>query len=275
MRSASIAFLGGGRNETLHSVHLLDVEFAQVLRRLVRERTLAPERAEEAIEDLMALRITRYAPVLLLNRIWPLRHNLSAYDAAHVALAEELHAPLITRDQKLAAAPGMRLRSRCSRLAKNNVRLSISRLRQSGDCMFRGVGWPQPDLDIDPLAKSVDDRNQAVNRKSAEIGVANSGEIGGGDACPGLCGTNGEAFKVKDLENLSCEDGLELLNVSALVAEIAKDISAAANDLNCVFSISFFSFHLNCSFRPLRRFTIRSISDFGVLIPCFAFFWNA
>src|SRR6202453_3783104 len=60
------------RNETLHSVHLLDVEFTQVLRRLVRERTLIPKRADEAMEDLMALRITRYAPVLLLSRIWQL-----------------------------------------------------------------------------------------------------------------------------------------------------------------------------------------------------------
>jgi len=94
------------RNDTLHSVHLLDVEFAQVLRRLMRERTLTSRRAEEAIEDLMALRITRYAPVLLLSRIWQLRNNMTAYDAAYVALAEELKAPLITRDQKIAAAPG-------------------------------------------------------------------------------------------------------------------------------------------------------------------------
>lgn len=94
------------RNSTLHTVHLLDVEFAQVLRRLVRQRILTPRRAEEAIEDLSALRITRYAPVLLLDRIWRLRQNLTAYDAAYVALAEELRAPLITRDQKLAAAPG-------------------------------------------------------------------------------------------------------------------------------------------------------------------------
>jgi predicted nucleic acid-binding protein len=77
-------------NDTLHSVHLLDVEFAQVLRRLVREGTLTSRRAEEAMEDLMALRVTRYAPVLLLNRIWRLRNNLTAYDAAYVALAEEL-----------------------------------------------------------------------------------------------------------------------------------------------------------------------------------------
>ena len=94
------------RNDTLHTVYLLDVEFAQVLRRLVREGTLARKRAEEAMEDLIAVRVTRYAPVLLLNRIWQLRQNLTAYDAAYVALAEELEAPLITRDQRIAAAPG-------------------------------------------------------------------------------------------------------------------------------------------------------------------------
>jgi predicted nucleic acid-binding protein len=96
------------RNDTLHTVHLLDVEFAQVLRRLVREGTLSSARAEEAIEDLTAVRLTRYAPVLLLGRMWDLRGNLSAYDAAYVALAEALQAPLITRDRRIAAAPGHR-----------------------------------------------------------------------------------------------------------------------------------------------------------------------
>ena len=76
------------------------------MRRLVREGSLTPKRAEEAIEDVAALRITRYAPVLLLQRIWMLRHNLSAYDGTYVALAEKLHATLITRDQRIAAAAG-------------------------------------------------------------------------------------------------------------------------------------------------------------------------
>lgn len=94
------------RQDTLHTVHLLDVEFLQVLRRLVRQRILAPGRADQAIEDLLALRITRHPPALLLRRIWRLRQNLTACDAAYVALAEELRAPLITRDQRIAAAPG-------------------------------------------------------------------------------------------------------------------------------------------------------------------------
>jgi predicted nucleic acid-binding protein len=93
-------------NESLHAPHLLDLEVAQVLRRLVREGAVSAHRAAQAIEDLLDLRITRYPHFFLLPRIWLLRHNLSAYDAAYVALAERLGARLITRDSRLALASG-------------------------------------------------------------------------------------------------------------------------------------------------------------------------
>jgi predicted nucleic acid-binding protein len=98
------------RNESLHSPHLLDLEVAQVLRRLSRQGIVTPRRADEAIEDLLDLRITRYPHSALLPQIWQLRHNLSAYDAAYVVLAERLDAVLITRDARLASAAGGELR---------------------------------------------------------------------------------------------------------------------------------------------------------------------
>ncbi len=92
--------------ESLHAPHLLDLEVGQVLRRLVREGTVSARRADQAIADLLDLRIARYPHFVLMPRIWRLRHNFSAYDAAYVVLAEELGATLITRDARLASAPG-------------------------------------------------------------------------------------------------------------------------------------------------------------------------
>ena len=96
--------------ESLHAPHLLDLEVAQVLRRLVRERSVTARRADEALDDLLDLRIARYPHDVLLPRIWQLRHNLSAYDAAYVVLAETLDAPLITRDRRLAESAGHRVK---------------------------------------------------------------------------------------------------------------------------------------------------------------------
>jgi predicted nucleic acid-binding protein len=93
-------------NESLHAPHLLDLEIAQVLRRLTREGMLSAHRANQAITDFLDVRISRYPHFLLLPRIWQLRHNLSAYDAAYVALAEKLGATLVTRDNRLASASG-------------------------------------------------------------------------------------------------------------------------------------------------------------------------
>ena len=92
------------RGESLHAPHLLDLEVAQVLRRLVREGAVSGPRAEQAIQDLFDLRVTRYPHFIFLPHIWRIRDNFSAYDAAYVALADKLGATLITRDTRLASA---------------------------------------------------------------------------------------------------------------------------------------------------------------------------
>jgi predicted nucleic acid-binding protein len=105
------------RGESLHAPHLLDLEVAQVLRRLEREGAIFPARADQAIQDLLDLRITRYPHFIFLRRIWRMRQSLSAYDAAYVALAEKLAAALITRDARLAAA--------CSKVSARGVRVEL------------------------------------------------------------------------------------------------------------------------------------------------------
>jgi predicted nucleic acid-binding protein len=92
--------------ESLHAPHLLDLEVAQVMRRYYASGEIASERGGEAIDDLTGMPITRYPHDLLLPRIWELRHNLTAYDAAYVALAEILPAVFLTCDARLASAPG-------------------------------------------------------------------------------------------------------------------------------------------------------------------------
>lgn len=89
--------------------HLLDLEVAQVVRRYWRAGDITAARGEQAIRDLADLPLERHSHEPLLGRIWQLRNNVTAYDAAYIALAEALDAPLLTLDSALTRVPGVRI----------------------------------------------------------------------------------------------------------------------------------------------------------------------
>jgi predicted nucleic acid-binding protein len=93
---------------SLHAPELVLLEVVQVLRKARATGKLSEARAQPAFEALVDLRMQRYSHANLLERIWSLRNNLSAYDASYVALAESLEAPLLTLDARIAKAPGHR-----------------------------------------------------------------------------------------------------------------------------------------------------------------------
>jgi predicted nucleic acid-binding protein len=107
-RAAAIEARLFRRGESIHAPALIDVEVAQVLRRYVRRAELDETRARASVHLLAAFPLDRYHHEPLLPRMWELRENLTAYDAAYVALAEGLRAPLLTCDVRLIRAPGMR-----------------------------------------------------------------------------------------------------------------------------------------------------------------------
>jgi predicted nucleic acid-binding protein len=81
--------------------HLIDVEVMSAIRKLVAGRRIDPHRSGQFIEALAALPAERYPHTPLIGRIWELRHNFTAYDAAYIALAEATGAVLHTCDEKL------------------------------------------------------------------------------------------------------------------------------------------------------------------------------
>jgi predicted nucleic acid-binding protein len=105
-RAERIAARALDPTQRLHAPHLIDIEVVQVLRRLHLARELTLERAELAVADFEKLVVERHAHRSLLRRIWTLRSVMSAYDAAYVALAEALAAPLLTCDEKLSRSHG-------------------------------------------------------------------------------------------------------------------------------------------------------------------------
>jgi predicted nucleic acid-binding protein len=92
----------------LAAPHHMPIEAANILRRASLAGDITPDTAALAHGDLLALRVELFPYAPLAERCWQLRENVTTYDAAYVALAEQLDAPLATLDQRLAAATGPR-----------------------------------------------------------------------------------------------------------------------------------------------------------------------
>lgn len=90
--------------EQVHAPHLIDAEFGNALRRLVREGHVEPDTAAVLLQWAPVFVDVRHAHGPLTGHAWTLRHNLTFYDALYVALAAALDVPLVTTDARLAAA---------------------------------------------------------------------------------------------------------------------------------------------------------------------------
>jgi predicted nucleic acid-binding protein len=95
---------------TVHAPALIDAEVSSVVRGLAitakPDVRITPRRAELMLADYAGLRIVRHPMLPLQARVFELKHNLTAYDAMYVALAERLGLPLLTDDAKFAGTPG-------------------------------------------------------------------------------------------------------------------------------------------------------------------------
>jgi predicted nucleic acid-binding protein len=86
----------------LHVPEHFHVELLSVLRRYAIRGELNQLRAAEALAALADLRAVRYPVIELADAVWALRSELTAYDAAYLALAQRLDIALITLDKALA-----------------------------------------------------------------------------------------------------------------------------------------------------------------------------
>ncbi len=86
---------------------VINPEVLWALRRRERRGTLRPDRARQAVEDLLEAPLRRFPTLELLPVVWQLRANVTSYDACYVALARELGCALVTGDRRLAQAPGL------------------------------------------------------------------------------------------------------------------------------------------------------------------------
>lgn len=95
-------------DEELAAPHLIDSEVTNALRRLVLHKNLTEDQGSAALEGFLGLALIRYPADWLRPRMWTLRHNVSAYDATYLALAELTGSALLSTDARLANTPGIR-----------------------------------------------------------------------------------------------------------------------------------------------------------------------
>ena len=94
----------------VYGPHLMDAEVANTLRRHVLRGRMDQVSARRALRRLAAMRLRLWPHQPFLGRALALRHQLTAYDAIYVAMAEATGATLLTRDARLAGATGHRAR---------------------------------------------------------------------------------------------------------------------------------------------------------------------
>ncbi len=121
------------RGERIVAPHLLDIEATSAWRRLQASGNLDDRRARLAIEDLRQLRVDRVSHLPLLDRCWELRHSLTTYDAAFVALAEAMDVSLPPEMRGSRPRPASVAASSCS----SRATLTIKRRRDR--CRFIGL----------------------------------------------------------------------------------------------------------------------------------------
>jgi predicted nucleic acid-binding protein len=90
------------RSDTFIAPHLLDVEVVSAIRNLVAGQRIDAHLSEQILTGLAMLPAQRFPHTPLLSRMWELRHNFTAYDAAYIALAEATNSVLYTCDEKLS-----------------------------------------------------------------------------------------------------------------------------------------------------------------------------
>lgn len=90
----------------IHAPELIDAEVVSGIRGLLIGGKTTIDRALVMLSDFAKMRIIRHATKPYLRRVIELRNNFTAYDALYIALAENLHAPLLTRDAKFSRAAG-------------------------------------------------------------------------------------------------------------------------------------------------------------------------